>query len=316
MSTRTIAVVGSTGSQGSGVVAGVLSSTSYAVRALTRDPSSDKARALVAKYQAEVDAGRLTVVQASLDDVESLKTALDGVQAVFGMTTPSPSEVQQGKNLVDAVKASGAEHLIWSGLPSVAKLSGGKFPRIFHFEGKAVVEAYAREQLEHVTVLLPGGFYSNMSFPWYTQRKPDGTIRFALMSQHADPAVGWTDSSVDLGVFTAAVLDKPLSLTSGKTYPVMAHAATADLVSEIERATGDKTVWEPLSKDELHAMMDGKPFGEVLEAAATDMFDSIDTTPAAHTSYGMFSRADDPSCELGVRATSFDEWVKRSGWTP
>lgn len=205
-----------------------------------------------------------------------------------------------------------------------------------------------------------------MSFPWYTQRKrassphplpnpsvdahprtspsaADGTIRFALMSQHADPAVGWTDSSVDLGVFTAAVLDKPLSLTSGKTYPVMAHAATADLVSEIERATGDKTVWEPLSKDELHAMMDGKPFGEVLEAAATDMFEcvspslslapaspstsltnfsldlsrsSIDTTPAAHTSYGMFSRADDPSCELGVRATSFDEWVKRSGWTP
>lgn len=104
MSTRTIAVVGSTGSQGSGVVAAVLSSTSYAVRALTRDPTGDKAQALVAKHQAEVDAGRLTVVQASLDDVEGLEKALEGAQAVFGMTTPSPNEVQQGKNLVDAVK--------------------------------------------------------------------------------------------------------------------------------------------------------------------------------------------------------------------
>ncbi|GAA5942190.1 hypothetical protein JCM3775_001348 [Rhodotorula graminis] len=316
MSTRTIAVVGSTGSQGSGVVAAALSSTLYTVRALTREPSGDKAQALLAKHKAEVDAGRLTVVQASLDDVEGLKTALEGAHAVFGMTTPSPSEVQQGKNLVDAVKAAGVEHLIWSGLPSVAKLSGGKFPRIFHFEGKAVIETYAREQLEHVTVLLPGGFYSNMSFPWYTQRKPDGTIRFALMSQHADPAVGWTDSSVDLGVFAAAVLNKPLSLTSGKVYPVMAHCSTADLVRGIERATGDKAVCEPLSKDKLHAMMDGKPFGEVLEAAASDMFDFIDTTPAEHTAYGMFSRADDPSRELGVRASTFDEWVQRSGWRP
>jgi len=163
------------------------------------------------------------------------------------------------------------------------------------------------------------------------------------MSQHADPAVGWTDSSVDLGVFTAAVLNHPLSLTSGKTYPVMAHVATDDLVRGIERATGGKAVWEPLSKDELHAMMEGKPFGEVLEAAASDMFECvhlrlsftlllaehapdqplptfarsfIDTTPAEHTAYGLFSRADDPSRELGVRATTFDEWVQRSGWKP
>lgn len=104
MSTRTIAVVGSTGEQGTGVVAAVLSSTSFIVRALTRDPSSDKAKALVAAHQAHVDAGRLVVVQANLDDVESLKKAVEGAQVVFGMTTPSLNEVQQGKNLVDAVK--------------------------------------------------------------------------------------------------------------------------------------------------------------------------------------------------------------------
>lgn len=104
MSTRTIAVVGSTGEQGAGVVAAVLSSSSYIVRAVTRDPSSDKAKALVAAHQAHVDAGRLVVVQANLDDVESLKKAVEGAQVVFGMTTPSLNEVQQGKNLVDAVK--------------------------------------------------------------------------------------------------------------------------------------------------------------------------------------------------------------------
>ncbi|BGP41366.1 hypothetical protein JCM10450v2_005408 [Rhodotorula kratochvilovae] len=316
MSSQIIAVVGATGNQGSGVVSAVLSSTPFPVRALTTDPSSDHAKALLAKHQDAVDAGKLTLVQADLNDVDSLKKAVEGAQAVFGMTTPTAEEVQQGRNLVDAVKAAGVQHFIWSGLPSVGKLSGGKFPGIFYFETKAVVEAYAKEQLEHVTVLYPGGFYSNMAFPWYTQRKPDGTFRVCLMSKNPDPAVGWTDPTVDLGVFAAAVLNKPLSLTSGKTYPVMSLVKTGDLIKHVEERSGVKAVWEPLSGEELHAMLGDKPHGDMLEAAASDMFNFIDSTPAGTTCYGMYTRADDPSLELGVKASSFGEWLDRSGWKP
>lgn len=97
MSSNTIAVVGASGNQGRSVVAALLSSTSFAVRAITRDPSCDAVKALGSD-------SRLEVVQADLDDVESLKKAFEGVKAVFAMTLSGPSEVQQGRNLVDAIK--------------------------------------------------------------------------------------------------------------------------------------------------------------------------------------------------------------------
>lgn len=103
----------------------------------------------------------------------------------------------------------------------------------------------------------------------------DGTVRFSLMSKHADPAVGWTDPSVDIGAFTAAILTKPQTLTSGKTYPVMHLVKTDDLVRKLEQLSGAKVAWEPLSKDELHDMMAGKPFGEMLEVAMSEMFQCV-----------------------------------------
>lgn len=294
---KIIAVVGATGDQGSGVVDAVLKSTSYTVRALTTDSTSDKAKVVAEKNKDAAAAGRFTIVQANLGDVDSLKAALAGVSVVYGMTAPSPVEIRQGKNLVDAAKAAGVEHLIWSSLPSIAKLSGGKYSRVFFAESKAVVEQYARDHLQHVTALLPGSFWRNLAFPWYTTRKrtsltppspafephcshfpspsaADGTVRFALMPKHADPAVGWTDSKVDFGVFVAAILNKPLSLTSGKTYPVMTVGgnSSAELAARYAAKTGEAAAWEPLEVDEFRAMMSKVPFGEVMEGAALDLF--------------------------------------------
>ncbi|GJN90204.1 hypothetical protein Rhopal_003203-T1 [Rhodotorula paludigena] len=313
---KIIAVVGATGDQGSGVVDAVLKNTSYAVRALTTDSTSDKAKVVAEKNKDAAAAGRFTIVQANLGDVDSLKAALAGVSVVYGMTAPSPVEIRQGKNLVDAAKAAGVEHLIWSSLPSIAKLSGGKYSRVFFAESKAVVEQYARDHLQHVTALLPGSFWRNLAFPWYTTRKPDGTVRFALMPKHADPAVGWTDSKVDFGVFVAAILNKPLSLTSGKTYPVMTVGgnSSAELAARYAAKTGEAAAWEPLEVDEFKAMMSKVPFGEVMEGAALDLFNFIDSTPANTTCFGMFSRDEDPSLELDVKASTLEEWLDRSGW--
>lgn len=68
--TRTIAVVGATGHQGSGAVAALLSSTAFAVRALTTNPAGPKAEALVSQHDTYVTEGRLEVVQADLNDRE------------------------------------------------------------------------------------------------------------------------------------------------------------------------------------------------------------------------------------------------------
>jgi uncharacterized protein YbjT (DUF2867 family) len=74
---KVIVVVGATGAQGSGLVHAILNDPDggFAVRALTRDVSSDKARALAARGA--------ELVQADVDDVESLKRAFAGAYGAF-----------------------------------------------------------------------------------------------------------------------------------------------------------------------------------------------------------------------------------------
>jgi len=67
---KPITVVGATGAQGGATVRALLRDEAFAVRAVTRDPGSDAARALA-------EAGA-QVVQADIDDEASLVAALDG----------------------------------------------------------------------------------------------------------------------------------------------------------------------------------------------------------------------------------------------
>ncbi len=98
MDKKIIAVVGATGAQGGGLVRAILADPSggFAVRALTRDVNSDKAKAL-ARLGAEV-------VAANVDDVESMKRAFKGAHGAYCVTFFwdhfSP----------DREKAAGAQH--------------------------------------------------------------------------------------------------------------------------------------------------------------------------------------------------------------
>src|SRR5215470_4729812 len=75
-----IAVVGSTGAQGGGLVRAILrdKADGFAARAVTRKTASDKAKELAA-LGAEVVAG-------DLDDQPTLERAFRGAHAVFGVT--------------------------------------------------------------------------------------------------------------------------------------------------------------------------------------------------------------------------------------
>ena len=74
---KVIAVVGATGSQGGGLVRAILEDKDgpFAVRALTRDASSDKALAL-AEMGAEV-------VEVDVSDRVSLERAFDGASGAY-----------------------------------------------------------------------------------------------------------------------------------------------------------------------------------------------------------------------------------------
>src|SRR5260370_32405044 len=71
-----ITVIGATGQQG-GAVIGALLKHRIPIRAVTRNPNGDKARALVQRG--------VEVVRADLEDVDSVRAALDGPAAAFAL---------------------------------------------------------------------------------------------------------------------------------------------------------------------------------------------------------------------------------------
>ena len=165
---KIIAVVGATGSQGSGLVNAILADPNggFAARALTRDPNKDNAKALAAKG--------VEVVQADIDDVESLKQAFAGAHGVYGVTNfwehfSGEKEIQQAKNIAEAAKAAGVTHVIWSTLEDTRKLMTaddkrmpilqGKY-RVPHFDAKA--DANAAFAGLPATMLVTSFYWDNL----------------------------------------------------------------------------------------------------------------------------------------------------------
>src|SRR6185436_3377101 len=147
---KIIAVVGATGVQGGGLARAILAdpASGFSVRAITRDPNKDNAKALAAKGA--------EVVSGNLDDVESLKKAFAGAYGVYAVTNfwehfSAEKEKAQAKNIADAAKAAGAQHVIWSTLEDTRKLmkpDDKRMPflqekyRVPHFDAKAEANAF------------------------------------------------------------------------------------------------------------------------------------------------------------------------------
>jgi uncharacterized protein YbjT (DUF2867 family) len=146
-----VLVLGATGTQG-GAVARALLAGQFTVRALVRDPGSQRARALS-------DAGA-ALVQGDLRDADSITRAMDGVEAAYAITTPfeggADEELEQGENIVAAAQGAG---LPWLILASVAAADRAPVP---HFRSKAQIEKQLQQTAIPWTVIAPSYFYENV----------------------------------------------------------------------------------------------------------------------------------------------------------
>src|SRR5438309_3730132 len=149
---KLIAVVGATGQQGGGVLRALKARGDFKVRALTRHP---------AKHRGLAD----EVVKADLNRPETLKTAFEGAHGVFLVTNfweEGTDELKQATAAVRAAKDAGVEHFVWSTLPDVEAISGGKL-EVPHFTGKARIDRIVRQAgfANHTFVIAPF-FYQNL----------------------------------------------------------------------------------------------------------------------------------------------------------
>jgi len=192
---KIIAVVGSTGSQGGGLANAILNDPSggFACRAITRKTDGDKAKALASKGA--------EVVNADLDDVDSLKKAFAGAYGVYGVTNfwehfSGEKEKAQAKNIADAAKAAGVKHVVWSTLEDTRKLmtpDDKRMPmlqekyRVPHFDAKAEANAYFAGL--PVTYLVTSFYWDNFyMFGLAPKKGPDGKYAWAYPMGNAKMA--------------------------------------------------------------------------------------------------------------------------------
>lgn len=170
-SPRTIVVTGATGNQGKGVIRALLAADEdWNIRALTRNVSSSWAKALLDEFSDNVKAERLSLVQGSTYDHDSIRSAFVGAYGVFAATSEiypgkvlieeaeMAHEIETGRNIVLASKEAGVKHFIFSSLPNMDKVTEGKFPGIHHMNNKHAIEEFAKEHLSGVTCLIPGSW--------------------------------------------------------------------------------------------------------------------------------------------------------------
>ncbi|GAA6063358.1 hypothetical protein JCM10212_004404 [Sporobolomyces blumeae] len=323
MSHQLICVVGSTGNQGGGVLSALLESSSpFKVRALTRDPASSKGQCLVETYSHRVKEGRLELVQGDLEDVESLEKAFEGCYGVFAAFGPGAQpeegqeaeEVRQGKNLVNAAKAAGIEHFVYSSLSSINKESEGKITNVYHHESKAAVADYAKQHLKNVTTVQPPAFYSNLASPGWTRRAEDGTAVFCAPFK---PTVrlAWIDDRFDIGSFVAAIFKKGPKETRDKAYFITSGAASMpEIANEYHKITGETVSVEPLSvkegADKTATTLGVPHLAEELNVTFEWFNQIYDNLPKE----ALDGAIQGVAAELGVKASSFAQFLERSGW--
>ena len=252
---KIIAVVGATGAQGGGLVRAILNDASggFQARALTRNPGSDKAKAL-AQAGAEV-------VAADVDDVESLKGAFAGAHGVFCVTFfwdhYSPEkEIAEVGNMAGAAKAAGVKHVIWSTLEDTrrwVRLEDTRMPtlqgkyKVPHFDGKGEADQIFRDAGLPTTFLLTSFYWDNfIYFGAGPQRGPDGVLALTFpMDGKKLPAM----AAEDIGKCAYGIFKRGDEFI-GKTVGIAGeHLTGAELASQMSEALGQEIRYNAVPPD-------------------------------------------------------------------
>jgi uncharacterized protein YbjT (DUF2867 family) len=179
---RLLTVFGATGVQGGSVIRAVLAdpllSKRFKIRAVTRDASKPSAKGLAQQG--------VEVVAADMSSPTSLAAALEGTHTLFLVTLPDMvtgaapgTETEHGKNVADAAKKAGVQHLVFSSLINVTEASKGRLPHVAHFDSKADVEKYIRSQDIPSTFIQPGYYMTNFTNLGLLRKGEDGSYTLA-----------------------------------------------------------------------------------------------------------------------------------------
>jgi len=242
---KVIAVVGATGAQGSGLVRAILADPSggFTARAITHNPDSEKAKALAA-------AGA-EVVQADIEDSDSLRRAFDGAYGAYCVTFYwahfSPEkELQHAHNMARAAHDAEVRHVVWSTLEDTRNwipLSDDRMPTLMehykvpHFDAKGEADAAFRELGVPTTCLLTSFYWDNfIHFGMGPARGADGKLAITFPLGDAKmPSI----AAEDIGRCAYAIFKHP-ELIGQRVGIAGEHVSGAEMAAGFSKALGEE----------------------------------------------------------------------------
>jgi uncharacterized protein YbjT (DUF2867 family) len=285
MAEKLIAVVGATGNQGGAVTRKLVAAGGWHVRGLTRDPDKSEARAL-----AELG---VELVKADLDDRSSLERAFRGAHGVFSVqnfwVVGFDSEVRQGKNVADAARAAGINHLVYSSVGAADRNTG-----LPHFESKWQIESYILELGLPVTIFRPVFFMDNFSSPNFRPALREGKLMTALALDTKLQMLALED----LGHFVAHAFGLPQQFI-GEAVEIAGDELTMpEIAATLSRVTGHPV--EYVRQDIEEVRKANAEWAAMLEWFEREGY-----------------RADIPYLrQMHPGLLTLEQWIRRSEWAP
>lgn len=304
---KIIAVVGATGAQGGGLVRAILADRNgeFTVRALTRNPDSDKARALAA-------AGA-ELVRADLDDQASLERAFAGAHGVFALTnfwehfSPEKELVQAG-NQARAAKAAGVHHVIWSTLEDTRRwvpLGDDRLPtlqgryKVPHFDAKGEADNIFRVLGVPTTFLLTAFYWDNLIyFGAGPQKGADGRLAISFpLGDKKLPAI----AVEDIGKAAYAIFKRGDEFINRTVGIAGEHLSGQEMAAALSRALGREIVYNAVTPEAYRGF--GFP-------GADDLGNMFQFKRDFNEDYRAV-RSIDFSRDLNPELQSFEAWLAR-----
>jgi len=280
-----ILVMGATGNQGHAVARELLG-RGHRVRATTRRPDGESARALAA-LGAEI-------VQADFDNPASLERALAGAWGAFAVQNTWEAGVQgeeeQGKRVADIARKQGVSHFVYTSVGSAHRATG-----LPHFDNKWRVEQRVRELgFPSHTILRPVFFMENLASPWFKPAIDQGNVAIGMKPETRLQMI----AVKDIGQYGALAFERHAEL-AGKAIDIAGDAKTGP---EIASA--------------LSAII-GRPIGffQVPIAEARKVSDDFATMLEWFDRTGYDADIEGNAQRYGIPPTRFEQWARTVRWS-
>ena len=293
-----VLVAGATGRQG-GATTRALLAKGVPVRALVRDPATDRAKA--------VEALGAELVTGDLDDRDSVIRAARGARAVFSVQMPQlkadaldfEGELTQAVNLIEGALAAGVPqfvHTSVSGAGQHTEAPGwaeGRWASLEpYYAAKAGIQDRVREAgFTHWTIIKPGFFMDNFlpSLAYLLPRGVEGGIVTVLK-----PGTRLSLVAVDdIGAAAAAAIVAPERFHGVELELASDYLTLREIAGVLSRALGTELTAPDMTMEEAAAA--GMPGAGI---ASHEFIDTI-----GQPARPEYARA------LGIPLTTFEGWA-------